>query len=183
MLSASLDGDFGKLTAFGDRVERLGSTATMREISKAIADEGLSLVQQGFAEQRNPYGFPWQAKKFDDGRRILRGASGKLERSFVRLYAGPDAAIIGSKAREAVFAQSGTGIFGPRHARITPKKGKFLRFKSGGRFVFARSVEGSPQRLMMPMPHRAAPLWMRAFKSRASAVMRSRLAGRSLSIL
>lgn len=183
MLTGSLDGDFGALTAFGNRIEALGSPATMREVAKAIADEGLNLVQVGFSEQRDPYGPAWAPKKFDDGRKILRGTSGRLERSFVRLYAGPDAAIIGSKAREAIFAQSGTGIYGPRKQRITPKNGRFLRFKAGGQWVFARSVEGSRQRMMMPSPRRNSIYWAKAFQRRVSALMRARLAGRGGGVL
>ena len=183
MFSASLSGNFGALTAFGNRVGAFGSPAMMRQISKEIADEALNQVQKGFSEQRDPYGPPWFPKKFDDGRKILRGSSGKLERRFIRLYAGPDAAIIGSRAREATFAQTGTGIYGPRKQRITPKKGKFLRFKAGGRWVFATSVEGSRQRLMMPTPHRNSIYWGKAFQARVSAVLRSRLRGRSSGVL
>jgi hypothetical protein len=178
MFSASLSGDFGALTAFSNRVAAFGSPATMRQISKEIADEGLNLVQKGFAEQRNPYGSPWFPKKYNDGRKILRGATGKLERQFVRLYAGADAAIIGSKSPEAVFAQSGTGIYGPKHRPIVAKK-KALRFKAGGRWMFAKSVEGSPQRLMMPTPHHNSIYWGKAFQARVSAFMRGRLRGSS----
>lgn len=183
MLSASLSGDFSKLTAFGERVGAFGSPATMRQISKEIADEALFQVQKGFVEQRDPYGTPWFPKKFPDGRSILRGTSGKLERSFVRLYAGPDAAIIGSKAREAVFAMSGTGIYGPSGRRITPKAGRALRFKAGGRWMFAKSVEGSRQRLMMPTPHRNSVYWGKAFQARVSAVLRARMSGRVSGVL
>lgn len=181
--SASLSGDFGKLTAFSSRVAAFGNPATMRQISKEIADEALFQVQKGFSEQRDPYGPPWAPKKFNDGRKILRGTSGRLERSFVRLYAGPDAAIIGSKSRYAIFAQTGTGIYGPRGQRITAKSGKSLRFKLGGRFVFAKSIAGSPQRLMMPTPHRNSIYWGKAFQARVSAVLRARLGGKSSSAL
>lgn len=183
MFSASLSGDFGSLTAFGNRVGGLANPSFMRQVSKEIADEGLNLVQVGFSQQRNPYGSPWFPKKYPDGRSILRGSSGKLERSFIRLYAGPDAAIIGSKAREAVFAQSGTGIYGPRKQRITPKRGRALRFKIGGRWAFAKSVEGSRQRLMMPLEHRPSIYWGKAFQARVSALLRNRLAGRSSGVL
>jgi phage gpG-like protein len=179
MLSASLTGDFGSLTAFGNRVGAFGSPALMKQISKEIADEALYQVQKGFSEQRDPYGNPWFPKKYSDGRKILRGSSGKLERSFVRLYAGPDAATIGSKVSYAVFAQTGTGVYGPKHQRITPKRGKALRFKSGGRWMFAKSVEGSPARMMMPSPRRNSSSWGKAFQKRVSAVLRARLSGRT----
>ncbi len=183
MFSASLSGDFSKLTAFGSRIGNFAAPSFMRQISKEIADEALNQVQVGFSQQRNPYGSPWFPKKYPDGRSILRGSSGKLERRFIRLYAGPDAAIIGSKAREAIFAQTGTGIYGPNKRPITPKRGKSLRFKIGGRWVFAKSVEGSRQRLMMPLPHRNSIYWGKAFQARVSAVMRARLAGRGGGVL
>lgn len=176
MFSASLSGDFGALTAFSNRVAAFGSPSTMRQISKEIADEALNQVQVGFSQQRNPYGSPWFPKKYPDGRSILRGSSGKLERSFVRLYAGADAAIIGSKAREATFAQTGTGIYGPRKQPIRAK-GRAMRFKAGGRWVFAKQVEGSRQRLMMPTPHHNSIYWGKAFQARVSAFMRGRLSG------
>jgi phage gpG-like protein len=181
--TASLSGDFSKLTAFSNRVAAFGSPALMRQISKEIADEALFQVQKGFSEQRDPYGPQWFPKKFDDGRKILRGSSGKLERSFVRLYAGPDAAIIGSKVRYAGFQQTGTGIYGPSGRRITPKNGKALRFKVGGRWMFAKSVEGSRQRMMMPSPHRNSVYWGKAFQARVSSVLRARLAGRGGGVL
>lgn len=180
--SASLTGDFGKLTAFANRVGTFGSSAMMREISKAIADEGLNQVQVGFSREQDPYGKSWPAKKYPDGRKILRGTSGKLERSFIRLYAGPDAAIIGSRAREASFQQTGTGVFGPSGRPITAK-GRALRFKAGGKWMFRRSVQGSPQRLMMPTPHRNSVYWGKAFQARVSAVLRKRLGGGSLGVL
>lgn len=175
MLSGSLTGDFNKLTAFGNKVASLGSTSTMTAVAKVIADEALFQVQVGFSQSRDPYFRPWADKKYSDGRGPLRGATGKLQRSFVRLYAGPDAAIIGSRVREAVFAQSGTGIYGPRKQPITPKRGKFLRFKAGGKWIFARQVEGSPQRLMMPQKWHSSRQWSQAFEHRVSAYLKTRI--------
>jgi hypothetical protein len=175
-MNFSLTGDFSKLEAFGRRVEKLGSDASMRALARDIADEALFQVQKGFVEQRDPYGSPWAPKKFPDGRSILRGTSGRLERSFVRLYVGPDAVIIGSKAAYARFIQSGTGLYGPSKERIAPKKGKrAMRFKSGGRWMFAKSVEGSPARMMVPSGTRLPPDWARAIKQRTIAFLRNRL--------
>lgn len=51
---------------------------------------------------------------------------------------------IGTNVKYAYWVHQGTGIYGPRGARIYPKNGKFLRFKPrGGKgYVFARSVKG-----------------------------------------
>lgn len=183
MFSASLDGDFSKLTAFGNRVGAFGSPATMRAIGKEIADEAIFQANKGFAEQRDPYGVPWAPKKFSDGRGILRGRSGRLGRSFVRFYVDNQVVVIGNKAPEAKFAQTGTGIFGAKHQRITPKNGRALRFKAGGRWMFAKSVEGSPQRLLMPKPHRNSVYWSKAFHGRVAALLRARMAGRGGGVL
>lgn len=44
----------------------------------------------------------------------------------------------------AWYIMKGTGIYGPRHAPIYPKRAKFLKFKPKGKnkFVYARSVKG-----------------------------------------
>ena len=42
------------------------------------------------------------------------------------------------------WVNDGTGIYGPRHARITPKHAQFLHFTYRGQEVFARSVAGQP---------------------------------------
>jgi phage gpG-like protein len=180
MFTGELSGDFGKLTAFGNRIGNLGAPATMRTVAREIADEALFQVQVGFSQSRDPYYRPWANKKLPDGRGPLRGATGKLQRSFVRFYVDAQFAIIGSRAREAAFAQTGTGVFGPNKRPITPKRAKALRFKSGGRWVYAREVEGSQQRLMMPQQWRSSKQWTQAFVKRASLVLKSRMRGGSI---
>jgi len=178
MLSASLSGDFGKLTAFGKRIGGLATPAFARGINKEFADEALYQVQVGFAQEKDPYGTPWFPKVFNDGRKILRGKSGKLERSFFRRYVGPDAAIIGTNNPEARF-QGGTGIFGPSGKRITAR-GRALRIPGTGRggkngAMFFRSVKGARPRLMVPQQWRPSPIWNRALRQRAAAYILSRV--------
>lgn len=171
-----LTGDFDELVAIGNRVAKMGSPAAMRALSAELADEALFQIQQGFAQERDPYGRPWYPKKYPDGRKTLRGQSGKLIGSFRRLYVGPDAAIIGSTARHAIFPQTGTGIFGPSGSRIYPKRGKALRFRGPtGGFLYAKSVEGSRQRMMVPKQGIPAPIWTLAIKRRAQAFLRKKL--------
>lgn len=188
MFSASLSGDFGKLEAFGNRVAGFGSPAMMTQIAKEIGDEALNQVQVGFSQQRDPYGNPWFPKVIPDGRSILRGSSGKLERGFRRLNVSANSVTIGTRVPEARF-QFGTGIYGPSHKPIMAK-GRALRIPTGvrgrgtgGRFtsggMFFRSVKGARARLMMPLPHRNSIYWGKAFQSRVSAVLRARLAGSS----
>lgn len=60
---------------------------------------------------------------------------------------------IGTNVKYALWVHEGTGLYGPRHARIYPKRGKYMVFKprvAGGRLipaknrttVFARSTRG-----------------------------------------
>lgn len=53
---------------------------------------------------------------------------------------------IGTNLQYGLYQELGTGVYGPKHRRIRPKRAKFLRFKPKGSkdFVFARSVAGSP---------------------------------------
>jgi hypothetical protein len=62
---------------------------------------------------------------------------------------GQPAVLIGTNVRYAVWVHEGTGIYGPRHRRITPKSHKYLRFRPRGsrKFVYAKSVVG-----MRPTP-------------------------------
>jgi hypothetical protein len=58
--------------------------------------------------------------------------------------AGELAVQVGSGVRYARWHHDGTGLYGPRHRRIYPKRAKVLVFRvKGGRLVFARSVAGS----------------------------------------
>lgn len=51
---------------------------------------------------------------------------------------------IGTNVFYALWVHNGTGLYGPRHMKILPKKGKYLRFvpKGSSEAVFARSVKG-----------------------------------------
>lgn len=51
---------------------------------------------------------------------------------------------VGTNVKYALWVHEGTGIYGPRGVKITPKKGKVLVFKPRGsaKLVFAKSVKG-----------------------------------------
>lgn len=60
--------------------------------------------------------------------------------------AGRVAVRIGTNVRYARWVHDGTGLYGPRHRKIRPKRAKALRFK-GARYgksgyIYARSVKG-----------------------------------------
>lgn len=175
MMRFTLTGDLSALTRFGNKVASLGKPSTLTALSKELADEALFQVQRGFVEQRDPYGRPWHPKKYPDGRRILRGKTGQLERSFRRVYAGADGAIISSRAPHAIFTL-GTGRYGKSGQPIKPKRAKALRWRGpGGKWVFAKQVEGSRQRLLLPLPGQPSPIWQKALTERARAFIMKRL--------
>ena len=53
-----------------------------------------------------------------------------------------------------LFLEYGTGIYGPLGRPITPKEKKALKFKIGGKIVFAKSVKGmTPRPFVRPVFH------------------------------
>lgn len=70
--------------------------------------------------------------------------------------AGVPVVLIGTNVQYASYVHDGTGIYGPLHAPITPKRGRYLVFTPRGARapVFARSVRGMPGR---PFLERALP--------------------------
>lgn len=77
--------------------------------------------------------------------------------------AGGLAMRVGSNLYYSRWVHDGTGLFGPRHARIYPKKAKFMHWKSkGGKDVFRRSTAG-----MRPNPYLKAAL--PAYRASSSA--------------
>jgi phage gpG-like protein len=57
---------------------------------------------------------------------------------------GEPAVLVGTNVFYARWVHDGTGIYGPRARRITPKNHKRLRFRPSGsrKYVYARSVAG-----------------------------------------
>ena len=92
--------------------------------------------------------------------------SGFLGRSIQITEASPTSVTIKSLAPYSRYVEEGTGLYGPKHAKITPKTAKALRWLSGtygpkgslrltgtrrsgaagagAAYVFARSVKGRP---------------------------------------
>jgi phage gpG-like protein len=91
-------------------------------------------------------------KRVDTGR--LRAS---IHTSMVYVRGAP-AARVGTNVRYARWVHDGTGIWGPRHQPITPKRGKYLRFRSSGtgRYVYARSVQGMKRNQFLKNALRAA---------------------------
>jgi hypothetical protein len=62
---------------------------------------------------------------------------------------GVPTVLVGTNVNYALFVHNGTGIYGPMHRPIRPRRAKFLRFRprTSRRFVYARQVRG-----MLPNP-------------------------------
>lgn len=163
-----LTGNLDALTAFGDAVGQLGGSSAMTALSRELGDEAIKLTEQGFAKEQDPYGIPWQRKRYPDGRKVLQGSTGRLAKSFAIKASGPWGVIIGSSLARSRFPQSGTGIHGPSRQPIRAKTGRALRFQSAsGATLFRRSVQGQHQRRMVPVKGLPSPIWIRAIKKRA----------------
>lgn len=48
-------------------------------IVSSLAEECIGLIQQGFRDERDPYGDRWEPKQANDGRKTLSGKTGRLK--------------------------------------------------------------------------------------------------------
>ena len=70
-------------------------------------------------------------------------ATGNLRRN-IKFEVSGSQSRVGAYTDYALFQEMGTGIFGAFGRPITPKRAKFLRFKSKtGKIIFAKSVKGT----------------------------------------
>jgi HK97 gp10 family phage protein len=81
-----------------------------------------------------------------EARKRAPHATGTLQRSIQIENDGP-AVRVSVNEKYGPWVEYGTGIFGPGGQRITPKQAKVLRWVSGGKTIFARSIAG-----MRPRP-------------------------------
>jgi phage gpG-like protein len=134
-------------------------------LKAALAAEALTQVQLGFHGGRDPYGEPWPPPLLRNGRPLRD--TGRLANSFTTELI-PEGFRIGTNVLYARVHQYG--------ATITPKKGKFLRFRDRRgrkrRFVFAKKVT-IPARRMVPESGTLGPIWTRAFERTAKRVIRN----------
>lgn len=89
--------------------------------------------------KRNLDGANGKPRRIDTGR--LR-ASGTTQ---VVTFGGELRVTVTFNAKYARAVHDGTGLYGPRHQYITPKRKRFMKFKtrtSAGRYVYARRVAG-----------------------------------------
>jgi hypothetical protein len=144
-------GPFKALDGFADRVAKVPSALVT--VSEQLAEETIELIREGYEKQRDPYGKKWAdhaplTKKLRPGGRILEDTGGQKAAWHRKGVSGQGFSVANAK-KSALFAQKGTGIFGPRKQRIEAK-GKTLRIPSKGGPIFLRSVAGAPKRRLVP---------------------------------
>jgi hypothetical protein len=73
----TISGEYEKLTQW----EKLFSSGQLllEPMNAAMAETVIGLVQEGFVQERDPYGKPWAPKKKPDGRKVLSGETGRLK--------------------------------------------------------------------------------------------------------
>jgi hypothetical protein len=132
--NVALTGDFAGLNGLIKRIEKIGKPAALERLSDNLAEQALDLIEEGFANERDPYGKPWAPKVFGDGRQILVGKSTQLRRGFHRKVVASTGFRVGpsATAKYAKWIQSGTGLYGPRKQKIRPINAKALIFYAEG---------------------------------------------------
>ncbi len=109
-------------------------TTTNGPVMREMLRRGL-LVET--AAKRNLQGNAGHLKRIDTGRLTT-----SIHTSVVTIGGQPQVRV-GTNVYYARWVHNGTGIYGPRHTRITPKHARRLRFRPrGGPYVFRRSVAG-----------------------------------------
>lgn len=156
-------GDFAGLKRIEDKLR--GAADTKRAVLDALEEEAINQVNEGFADERDPYGAPW--KQTLRGGKILRdtgGLRGSLHRS-----RNSNSFTIGFAKMYAAVHQYG--------ATIKAKTERGLLFKIGKRWARKRSVR-IDARPMIPSGSRGLPAaWLEAFKTAATAAMKKILRG------
>jgi phage virion morphogenesis protein len=177
----TLTGDFATLDAWAKQIGKFTNQTVPRQVAKQLADEALRLVDQGFEQEKDPYGNKWAAKKVPNGKPVLRGRKGRLRRYKRRSFSAIGFTI-GSNAPYAGYHQHGTGLHGPKGRKYTirARQTAYLKFKtSDGKWVYRRQVEhpGVPRRAMVPIGGNLPAKWGRQFTRIAVAAFRQVLSG------
>jgi phage gpG-like protein len=185
-MAIKLTGDFARLE---HRINLLAKPQeALLAASRAMADESLTLVNECFAQETDPYGKAWAPLLLRSGK-ILQDRGG-MAASWHRVRADKRGFRIGNSKIYAKWHQSGTGIYGPHHTPIVPVTAKALAFgfrsgtqvfgRRGKRLkrpkavmgkIVVRSVKGAPARKMVPDPGPVPARWKsRLFRAAKDAI-------------
>lgn len=177
-MSGGVTGDWKKLEAYAKRIGNLAGQSAKTAINSALADATLELIDKGFEDERDPSGRPWESKAFPDGRPVLEGRTRRLRTGWRKTQVTASGFKVdnASAADKFRFHQYGTGIYGPKHKRIKPKRKSVLAWPVPGGTAFARSVDGAPPRRMLPDKGRTPRRWTQLWIQRAKTIMKEKIA-------
>ena len=161
----TLKGDFKALQKWQAQLNN--TTELLQVVSENLAEEAIDLVKEGFATETDPYGKKWAALQLRSGKILQK--DGGLKGSWNPKRVTKKGFMLASGKAYAVYHQDGTGLFGPKNRRITPKKAKALKLGKSG--LIRRSVKGSPRRLMVPVKDALPPAWSKRFVDVAGEVL------------
>ena len=159
-----LSGDFDELDRLIGKLEDIRAKRLQAQMSRALAEEAIELVHQGFDDEADPFGNEWAPLKSRDGRALQK--DGHLLSSFHVVRSGPDGFAIGSNERWVHVHQYG--------ATIRPKGKKWLRFVMNGEVVFRKQVV-IPARPMLPGANELPPAWDAAFQETATELLEAHM--------
>lgn len=100
--------------------------------------------------------------------------TGKLITSFVLGSPAPLVRSWKPTVKYALYVEQGTGIYGPRGARIVPVAAKALAWTSGGKVNFYKSTKGmTPRRYMEKILAAATPQLVSLFQQAEEAIIQA----------
>lgn len=151
-MSLTIKGDFAALTEIGDKLR--GPRQLLQQCSKAMAEETVDLVKEGFRTETDPYGDPWAPKARDDGRKVLSGKTSRLKTGWKVETTTDGFYDVSASVEYAEYHQS------PRKRTVRRADGRFGR--GNGRLK-------RPKRMMVPEASKGLPRdWSEALEEVAA---------------
>lgn len=166
-------GNFKELELYRDKIASLPTV--LETVNEQLAEETIELIHEGFDKESDPFGKKWHGhseltKRIRPGGRILED-DGHLKSSWFKRLVGRGGFTVGNPQKTALWAQKGTGIYGPKKKPIRPINGKSLRIPVIGGAVLLSSVKGQPIRRMVPDTNRLPARWKKRFVETSQEVL------------
>lgn len=138
-MAVALRGDFDRLERLVARAGRIASPAFRRQMLGDMAKEVNRQIGIGFDRGQDPNGNAWQPLRFGSRSPLVK--SGKLKRKAQNALPTIDGVMV-----QVDLVYAATHQYG---ATIRARKAKFLRFRAGRRWIFAKQVT-IPARPFLP---------------------------------
>lgn len=130
-MSVSVDLEIKK---FSKVLKNLENT-NFKDINKNIGESLRNSTLDRFKKQEEPSGKKWVKRKFGNSKKRILNNTGTLRKS-IKVKADKKMVHVGTNLKYA-----GTHQFGAKNRRIKAKKGKYLKFKVGNRWVSKKEVK------------------------------------------